>query len=256
MSYTDPSVPPTTTTTTPTTTTTKTPIERYHASVKRRESTFFAALAHSLKDCSIDPHGFDQWHLPLTLGTVLAYLLLRRWEIVFLIFAVFYLFEYALFFVLKALTRGSTAAITSRHQRSRELLTDPLVFSLALFVAWYIIDYSVIGSGDGASGSTPWWRSALLLLVVAVSGHARLYWASLATLVGAVWATHCVVLLASSSHHKHEHSLWLSLRATGFALFFYAAFLVPIGGHFLQNALFALLLALFFSSAIHFISLG
>lgn len=234
----------------------KTLLQRHSASQQRKESTFFAALAHALKDCSIDPYGWDQWHLPLTLGTVLAYLLLRRWELVFLVFFVFYIFEYALFFILKAMTRMSTASITTRHQRARELLTDPLVFSLALFVAWYTIDYSVIGTGVGSTGSTPWWRSAILLLIVGVSGHSRMYWISLGALVASIWATHLVILAATSSTHKHEHSLWLSLRATIFSLFFYAAFVVPIGGHFLQNALFSLFLALFFASAIHFISLG
>lgn len=234
----------------------KTLLQRHTASKQSREPTFFAALAHALKDLSIDPDGVDQWHLPLTLGTVLAYLLLRRWELVFLIFFVYYLFEYMLFFVLKAVTRMSTASITTRHQRARELLTDPLVFLFALFVAWYVIDYSVIGSGLGSPGSTPWWRSAILLFIVGLSGHIKLYWYSLAALVAAIWATHLFVLSASSSTHKHEHSLWISLRATIFALFFYGAFVVPIGGHFLQNALFSLFLALFFASALHFISLG
>jgi hypothetical protein len=227
---------------------------RHLASQRNKESSFFAALAHAIKDRHIDPFGCDQWYLPLVLTTVLAWLFLRRWELVLLLFSIYYLLEYLFFFIMRVMTRKTTADITARHRRFTELLTDPLVFVFSVFTAWYLIDYTVIG--DGVGGPAQWWRSAIIIGVSLLSGHARAYWLTLALLIGAIWVTHVAVLLSSSSEKKHDYAVWLSLRATGFTLFFYAAFLVPIGGHFLQNALLALLLALFFGSAIHAISLN
>lgn len=229
-------------------------VYRCEASKRNKEWSFFAALAHSLKDCHIDPFGHDQWQLPLVLTTVLAYLFLRRWELVFLLFAIYYLVEYMFYFFMRSLTRRTTAEITSRHKRSTELLTDPLIFSFAFFVAWYILDYTVIG--DGVNGPAQPWRSAVIIGVSVLSGHARAYWLTLGLLVATIWISHLAVIWSSSSQAELDYALWLSLRATGFTLYFFATFIVPINNHFLQNALFSLLLALFFSSAIHAISLG
>jgi len=212
---------------------------------------FFAALSHALKDQHCDPTGRDQWHLPLVLTTILASLYLRRWEVIFLLFAIYYLLEYALFFVVRRLTRRTTASITSRHQRSLELLTDPLIFVFALLAAWYTIDYSAFGLG--VHGPAPWWYATVVLLVSLLSGHARLYWQTLLALLVAIWGMFAVFQLTTHSHHKHEYALWLSLRATAISLFFFAAFLQPVNGHYLHNAVFALLLWLFFISLLQFI---
>jgi hypothetical protein len=215
---------------------------------------FYACLAHSLKDCHIDPLGTDQWVLPLSLGTMLAALYVRDWAVIFVLFGIYYLLQYAVFFFARLLTRRTTASITARHDISIVLLTDPLVFLLFLFAAWYTIDYSVIGYG--VHGPAPWWQSALVLLAVIPTGIGRalVYWVSLAILFIVIWGTYFISVFTTHSHHRQDYALWLSLRATGFVLFFFVVFIRPMGDHFLQNALFAQFLLLFFVSLIQFIA--
>jgi len=231
----------------------RTLLERRNACDRRKEWVFYAALAHAIKDCHLDEFGHDQWLLPLVLSTILAYQFIHRWEIVLLVFIVFYVANIALYMVLRGFTRNTTATITARHQLGSELLTDPMLFVFTLFVAWYLVDRTVLGFG--VHGPTEWWRSTLVVGVSLLAGHAHLYWQTLVLLLGTIWGTHLFTLAESESAKRIDHSFRISASSTLFVLFFFLGFLQPIRGHFMQNALWTLLLALFFASAIQFISI-
>jgi hypothetical protein len=229
----------------------KTLIERHNACKRRGEHVFYAALTHAIRDCHCDPYGHDQWLLALVLSTVLAYQFFHRWEVVLLIFIVLYVTNIAFFMLMRRATRSTTASVTNCHTLASELLTDPLLFAFTLFVAWYVIDHTVVGWH--AHGPTEWWRATLVVGVSLFSGHSYLYWWVLIALLLTIWATHLFCVATTHSVHLHEKSLAISASATIISCFVFIGFVRPICHHFMQNALWVLFFALFFSSAIQFI---
>jgi len=217
-------------------------------------SRWYAALACSIRKFHPDQAGFDPWMLALTLGTVLAYLYFRNEAIVVGGFLVYLTVEFIIYAAVCFLTYKTVADVRRTHSREMAHLLDPLVFALANFVGWYLIDYSALGrEGAGASEASvarhaSTWRSLVVVSVaIALSGHWKLHGWSFLIILATIWLVHAT----SAGSHDADYSLWVSKRATTLVVFFYAFFIRPIGWHFANNAFISLNAALFVISIVH-----
>ena len=201
-----------------------------------------------------DRLGLDQWMMLIVLGTILGYLQLRSYGAVIAIFFFYYMAENIVFYAWRAFTRNKECSIAKTHKRDSELLLDPLIFLISLFVAWYMIDYSAIGYGVGrnrqvARDNVNVARAVLIICTCFLCGYQKLYWITALLLLAITWIFH--LALAT------PYSLWLSVRTSIVigALFLFG-FLRPFRGYFFHNALCSLFSLLWFTSMVHFISIN
>lgn len=263
----------TTSTATSTTTTTESPVvvsggsgsgtpsslyECVTATDEAGQSRWYAALACSIRKYHPDQAGYDPWMLALTLGTVLAYLYFRNEAIVVGGFLVYLTLEFLIYAAMCWLTYKTVADVRRTHTRELAHLLDPLVFALANFVGWYLIDYSAVGrEGAGASMHSverhaSVWRSLVVVSVaIALSGHWKIHGWSFVIVLATIWLVHAT----SAGSSDGSYSLWVSVRATALVVFFYAFFIRPIGWHFANNAFISLNAALFVISIVHVVLL-
>lgn len=207
---------------------------------------FVGTLLYALQQWSLKNMQYDAWNLTIVLGVSLAYLYIRNIATVIIIFSVFYFLEFALFWLVGAFVQ-TVRKIEESHVRNLSLLTDPLIAGLALLVAYYIIDFTGIGSQYSVSDGQAFQSTGVsiaVLLVALLTGIPQLYWISLFVLLATIW-----IAYAASSGTNPAYALWLASRATGFTLFYGLSFLRPLGHTFLSNAVFSVTAATWFASA-------
>ena len=232
-------------------------LERKALAAQRGEALFIGAFGFTGQNLLKDVHRFDMWQLTIVLGIALAYLYTRRAETVILIFVGFYFFEYAVFWLLAWLLRNTSAAFEKTHSRTLTLLTDPIVAGLSLLVAYYIIEFTSIGTTGTGSDITlarnlqSSWRTTIVLLTTLLTGFVRLYWLSFAILLSTIWFLY--MFDSNRADPLPDYALWLASRASIFVVFYTLAFMRPFGETFLSNAWFALAAAVWFASAIEFV---
>jgi hypothetical protein len=210
---------------------------------------FVGTLLYALQQWSLKNMQYDAWNLTIVLGVSLAYLYIRSITTVIIIFSAFYFLEFAVFWLVGAFVQ-SVRKIEESHVRNLALLTDPLVAGLSLLVAYYIIDFTGIGSQYSVSDGQNFQSTGVsiaVLLVTLLTGVPQIYWISLILLLATIW-----IAYAASSGIDAGYTLWLASRATGFTLFYGLSFLRPLGETFLSNAFFSVTAATWFASAAQF----
>jgi len=198
---------------------------------------FVAAIAHILRDKHADPAGYDQWYLSIVLVTTLSYLYVRSWSVLLFGFVVWYMFENLVWYSIGLFSQGIRNNLRCTESRERELLIDPAVFLMTLAASMYTFEISFVAQGAGASFdaalSTEQWLQAVVISILASwAGFMRGFWLTLLALLAAIW-----IIFALDSSNALQ--LWIALRASAVALFYFAWFIRPIAMHFLYNALFA-----------------
>lgn len=216
----------------------KTHLERCSQARSKGFSALSGTIVHIVCDKGLHEEQLDPFYLTLLLVTFLVYLYTRRWEWVLVAFVVYYALENVLFFGAKVL-HGHIGAYLHRHfSRTDELLTDPIVFALALLVAGYLLELSAFAVGAVPSGAA---RTLAVALVALLSVFSRLYTLSAGALLVTIW-----IVYATQS--ATAGALEQALVATVGTLFLYAWFVRPINSHYIFNALFCLLHAAFFAA--------
>lgn len=222
-----------------------------------RESRMNGFIAYVMRTKHPEAFGFDQWVLTLALATIIGYLYFRSFWLVIIAFVVYRFFETLLFVSLCFATRTRTSYVARSYYLGHSQWMDVLVMLCSLFLAWYIIDYSVIGAGAGHSLKSVMHHSSQLtsITVLAVtlltSWHWRIYFWSVLAILSTVWFMHFFV----TQHDNQQYSRWVAERATFIVLFFYVGFVRPIVLHYFNNFVFTFLAAVFFTSLYHWIKL-
>lgn len=210
-----------------------------------------AACAHVSRDLYSSVHAQDMWQLPLVLGIFMSYLYTRSPLVTLLVYLAFFFFETAVYTLAQNALSGSSASLRNSHGRRSATLFDPLIAGVALIFVSIILDGTVVGlhgaGGDpvAAAAAQLTWRTVLVLLATFLTGFVRIYYVSLLVLLSVIW----IVYLAESS----DYGLWLAVRATGFTVFFGAAFFRPIGSTFRRNSWMSVAAAMWFASIVQFV---
>jgi len=216
----------------------KTLIQRRDAASKAGASPIAATIVHIVADRHLAEAHEDPFYLALLLVTFLVYLYTRRWEWVLVAFVVYYALENLLFFAAKAF-HGYVGSFFHKYEsRTDELLTDPIVFALALLAAGYVYELSAFQVAAVPAGAA---RTLAVALVALLAGFSRLYTVASIALVATIWI---VYFTQTSVPGALEQALAATVTALGLFLWF----LRPINRHYIFNALYALFYTTFFTA--------
>lgn len=224
----------------------KTLIQRMDHAHKHGHGKYAATVVHVVADDNLTESKADPFYLSLLLVTFLVYLYTSRWEWVLVAFVVYYALENVLYFGAHAFHSYIGSRFQKYESRTDELLTDPIVFALALLVAAYVYDFSVFSVASVPSGAV---RTLAVTLTAALAGFSRLYTISAIALVVVVWIVYAT---QTSTPGALEQALAGTVTVIGLFLWF----LRPINHHYIFNAFYALLYTAFFVSLLTGIALN
>ena len=219
---------------------TKTLVQRRDHAARNGASPIAATVVHVVADRHLLEAEHDPFYLALLLVTFMVYLYTRAWQWVLVAFVVYYALENVLYFGAKALHGYVGSYIHKYESRTDELLTDPIIFALALLTAAYVYEYSAFSTAAVPSGAL---RTLAVSLVALLSGFARLYVAGVVALVVTIWI---VYFTQTATTGALDQALVATVTALGLNLWF----LRPINHHYIFNALYALLYTTFFAAVL------
>lgn len=196
-------------------------------------------------------HQPDVWQPVLIIGSALCYLYTRDIVTAILVMGGYYLFETIIFYLASALLRKTTAKIERFYSRELTLFFDFLVIGLALFSAYYVLDFTVFGSGVGSDPAVGManqrnGRTIAVLVSTLLIGVFPFFFGTL-LLLTAIW----IVYLAEIS----DYTLWLAGHASIFVLFYMSFYVILLGRSYLNNSFLALLVGLLLMCLIELIAL-
>jgi len=221
---------------------------------KRKCSKLVACLHFAFQWTHICKVSDDQYCLTIVLIAFFSYLHWRSLIFSSAIFLVYYMAENFTYFLLLKLTKPNSFSIERTHTRSNELVSDPLIFFMALFSAWFMLDYSAIGFGVGAdrtSARNNFGQARFLvdMLLCFLAGVNKLYWPVALLFLCETWTFHFFTATT--------YSLWFTIRASYvIATAFFVGFVKPFRAHYSYNALYYVLTITWFSCLTHFISIN
>ena len=233
----------------------KTLQDRQYEAEQRKESALSAAVAHVILDKHHDRAGYDQWYLPIVLGTLLGYLYTQSIFVVLIAFVLWYFFESIIWQTIGVLSSGVARNLRASESRSREAILDPFVFLLAVFAAWFVYSHSIVSlvlppaPFNPLSTGTRLVKALVVVLVGCLAGFLHLYWPAMWLQLIAVWL---VFAFDSSSPRAVE----VALVATITIAYVFMWFVRPVARHFLYNALFAILYAALVVAIVDIVSIA
>lgn len=220
-----------------------------HRARQAKQSVYSAVVGYKLREQHFDPRGFDQTLLAITLSTVLAYLYTRSWTIAAIGFVIFFLLESIAWFLLPVFSRAIKMHVSAVEARDYEPIVDWLVFVYALLFAIGAVELSILNLGAGSiapfgfPATTSDWASAIAVVFVSMlSAFPNIYFLSGILLQATIWIVYLVV--------QTDFALWIAVRASASAIYFFIWFRHPIAFHFGFNAAISLTAATFIISII------
>ena len=215
-------------------------MQRQAHAAKKGAKPIAATIVHIMADRKMAESDADPFYLTLLLVTFMVYLYTRRWEWALVGFLVYYTVENVLFFAARTFDSYVGRWVLQHQSRTDELLTDPIIFALALLVAAYVFDASAFSVAAVPAGAI---RTLAVSLAALASMFSRIFYLSLALLLATVWVVYFTQTAVPGALEQ-------ALAATITAIGLYLWFLRPINCHYVFNAVYALLYTVFFSAVL------